>query len=221
MRHFKRLFLNFVAFLLIFTMALFPGSSTRKEIRIFDTFDDYKIDKPFKVYHSEEEYNKDTAIKDDPTYIKQFKTIDENDPTKNGREEIVPRFYLRQYYVFNDLDNPYKIKLKRLILLFDSVDALKKNVIVKMYKSDNCVSEMEQDINTRFKGGKNFIKIIYRYDQQTGNIWCQLHLVPNCHLDQYLDFKISQGKMTLRQALKIKKTVMMRNICGTIITKNI
>ncbi|MFC2140941.1 RHS repeat domain-containing protein [Acidobacteriota bacterium] len=205
MKHFKRLFLSCVAFLLIFTMALFPGGSTRKEIRIFDTFENYTVDKPFKVYHSEEEYNKDTAIKDDPTYIKQFKTIDEVDPTKNGRQEIVPGFYLGRYYVFNDIDNPYKKRLKRLILLFDSVDALKKNVVVKMYKSDNCVSEMDHDIKTRFKGGKNFIKIIYRYDQQTGNIWCQLNLVPNCHLDQYLDFKLSQGYMTLSQALEIKK----------------
>jgi RHS repeat-associated protein len=205
MRHFERLFLSCSAFLLIFTMALFPGGSTRKEIKIFDTFKNYTLDKPFKIYHSEEEYNQDTAIKDDPTYIKQFKTINEVDPTKNGRREIVPGFYLREYYVFNDLDNPYEITLKRLILLFDSVDALKKNVAVKIYKSDNCVSEMDHDIKTRFKGGKNFIKIIYRYDRITGNIWCQLHLVPNCHLDQYLDFKLSQGNMTPRQALEIKK----------------
>jgi RHS repeat-associated protein len=205
MRHFERLFLSCSAFLLIFAMALFPGGSTRKEIKIFDTFKNYTLDKPFKIYHSEEEYNQDTAIKDDPTYIKQFKTINEVDPTKNGRREIVPGFYLREYYVFNDLDNPYEITLKRLILLFDSVDALKKNVAVKIYKSDNCVSEMDHDIKTRFKGGKNFIKIIYRYDRITGNIWCQLHLVPNCHLDQYLDFKLSQGNMTPRQALEIKK----------------
>lgn len=50
MRHFKRLSLSCMAFLLIFTMALFPGSSTRKEIRIFDTFKNYTVDKPFKIY---------------------------------------------------------------------------------------------------------------------------------------------------------------------------
>lgn len=206
MEHYKRLFSSFMAILLIFASTLFPGSSIKKEIRVYDSFENYTVDKPFKVYFSEEEYNKDTAIKDDPTYIKQIKTIHENDPTKNRRQEIVPWFYIDQYNAFNDIDNPYRMRLKRVILLFDSVDALKKNAAVKIYSSDKCVSEMESDINTRFKRGKNFIKIIYRYDRETNLIWCQLHMVPKCHLTQYLYHKISQGMITPLQAVEIERT---------------
>ena len=197
--------ITILSLLLLNNLILASSNKIKKEIKVYDTFENYKIDKPFKVYQSEKEYNLDGNIKNDPTYIKKIITTDELNPSKSYCNEIVPNFYLKQYEEFTGLNNRNAKNLKKLIVLYDSVEKMQKYKAVKLYKSDNCERELEQDMRTIFKGREDLIKIVYRYNKFNKIIFYQEHRIPACHLEKYLDLKVSSGKISTFEAYEITK----------------
>jgi RHS repeat-associated protein len=190
--------------LLILTFPLYPGNIIRKEVKVYDTFDAYKKDKPFKVYPSEAEYNSDTKIKNDTSYIKKIIITNTQDPRKNGVREIIPKVFLKAYENYVGINNRDAKHMNKVIALYDSVDRLNKRVAIKLFKSKNCERDLEKDLNTIFKGRKDLIIIVYRFNKFNERIMYEEHKIPASHLTQYLGNKVDQGKLSMRDALEIK-----------------
>ncbi|MCX6579262.1 MAG: hypothetical protein NT166_03685 [Candidatus Aminicenantes bacterium] len=199
--------ITLTAILLFATLSLpiFPGNSVKKEIYVYDTFENFKLEKPFKVYHSEEEYNNDPKVKNNTGFIVSIRTIDGQDFWNTTQHDKVPGRYAKQYNDFIGINIRDAGKLKIAIGLYDTVERMHKFVALKYYKTDNCFEELEKDISTIFRGKKDLIKIIYRYNKASDAIIYQEHRVPDFHLAKYLESMIANGKLSSLDAAEIKK----------------
>jgi RHS repeat-associated protein len=193
-----------VILLITLSFPLYSSEFVRKEVKVYDTFDAYKKDKPFKVYPSEAQYNNDTKIKNDTSYIKKIIITNTQDPRKNGVREIIPKVFLKAYEDYVGINNRDAKHMKKVIALYDSVDRLNKRVAIKLFKSNNCERDLEKDLNTTFKGRKDLIIIVYRFNKFNERIMYEEHKIPASHLTQYLGNKVDQGKLSMRDALEIK-----------------
>lgn len=192
------------SFFLAFSSILFSDTIARKEVRVFDTFENFVKNIPIREYQTESEYNADKQIKNDNNLIKVFK-----EKTADGRTVgtgfLIPPYNRDKYPNLYEYGFKEANTTKKMVAAFNTLDNLFRKKALKIYKSDACETNYYNDTILTFKHIPNLIKVTYFYNLHSDSIYQTEHRIPVNLLDAYLQQIANFKGITPKQAEQLRQ----------------